>query len=339
MIKKVSFALLFIFAGIMLYGDGDYVDPFVVYVFSEGVAGYYDSNVGLFGYINKKGDVALDPTFTMVGKFKDGLALVQTENYQFAFINQKGKVVIGPSETMYTDFSDGLAYTWNSDQINYIDKTGKVALKVKYADARLFHDGLAAVMQLDKDGNGKWGFIDKKGKEVIKPQFAEVGDFSDGPKGDGLAKIGVPDDKNIYGFSYGFIDKTGKVIIKPGFLSVSDFSEGLAYGFDAKKERVYGFFDKTGKWVIQPQFEGGVGDFHEGFAAAGVYAEGSESITMGFIDKKGKFVIKPEYSSANRFSEGLAAVLKDGKVGFIDTKGKFVIEPKFDAMFGGYDGY
>jgi hypothetical protein len=339
MVKKVFIALLFIFCGIMLFGDGDYVDPFIVYVYSEGLSGYYDSAAGLFGYINKKGDVAIEPQFSMVGKFKDGLALIQTESYQFAFINQKGKIVIGPSETMYTDFSDGLAYTWNSDEINYIDKTGKIALKVKYSDARLFHDGLAAVMQLDKDGNGKWGYIDKKGKIVIKPQFVEAGDFPDGPKGDGLAKIGVPDDKNIYGFSYGYIDKTGKIVIKPKFLSASDFSEGVAYGFDAQKERIYGYFDKTGKWVIQPQFEGGVGDFHDGLAPAGIFEKGEQSMKMGYIDKKGKFVIKAEYSSANRFSEGLAAVLKDGKVGFIDSKGKFVIEPKYDAMFAGYEDY
>jgi hypothetical protein len=52
----------------------------------------------------------------------------------------------------------------------------------------------------------------------------------------------------------------------------------------------------------------------------------------GYIDRKGKIKIPPVYSSAENFSEGLAAV-KKGKVwGYINKKGDVVIEPKFHSV-------
>jgi hypothetical protein len=337
MLKKLLIVVFLVLVTGSLFANGDFIDPFAVYVFSEGFSGFYDSVAGAFGFIDKKGNVVIQPEYSMIGKFNGGLALVQTMDYQFAFINNKGKIVIGPSDTMYTDFSDGLAYTWVGEEAQYIDKTGKAVLKVKFGDVRGFHDGLACVLVLDKDGNGKWGYIDKKGKLVIKAQYVEAGDFSD--TGDGLATFGVEDQKAMYGFSYGYIDKKGAVVIKPRFLTASAFHEGLAFGFDADNEGMYGFFDKTGKWVIKPQFTTSVGDFSGGFAVAGIMDENDEMVKMGYIDKKGKFVIQPAFSAANRFGENLAAVIKDEKVGFIDKTGKFVIQPAFDAMFAGYEEY
>lgn len=45
----------------------------------------------------------------------------------------------------------------------------------------------------------------------------------------------------------------------------------------------------------------------------------------GFMDLEGKLMIKPSYSSVEPFSEGLALVVKAGKVGFINKSGEAVI--------------
>ena len=50
----------------------------------------------------------------------------------------------------------------------------------------------------------------------------------------------------------------------------------------------------------------------------------------GYQDASGKMVIPFLYDDANSFSEGLAAVLIDGKWGFIDENGKMVIEPQYE---------
>lgn len=132
----------------------------------------------------------------------------------------------------------------------------------------------------------------------------------------------------------GFIDNSEKIVIEPQFDEVNDFSEGLAAVVINGKS---GFIDKTGKIVIEPQFDY-VGYFKEGraYVEIGNYFDH----THGYIDKTGKFV--PENTNTSEesefyyssFSDGLAAILKDGMWGFVDETGNMVIEPQFpDTCF------
>ncbi|MEG4518472.1 MULTISPECIES: WG repeat-containing protein [unclassified Microcoleus] len=45
----------------------------------------------------------------------------------------------------------------------------------------------------------------------------------------------------------------------------------------------------------------------------------------GYINQAGQWAIAPQFSVAGSFSEGLAAVKRDGKSGFINQTGKPVI--------------
>src|SRR5690606_7555468 len=54
-----------------------------------------------------------------------------------------------------------------------------------------------------------------------------------------------------------------------------------------------------------------------------------ENGLWGFWNIKGKRVIPPAYNRVHFFSEGLAAVEKDGKVGFIDENNNVVISFQF----------
>ena len=57
----------------------------------------------------------------------------------------------------------------------------------------------------------------------------------------------------------------------------------------------------------------------------------------GYINKKGEIVIPYQYKSANRFSEGLAAVRENGKWGVINKEGKMVIKPQFSAWIYNFE--
>jgi hypothetical protein len=57
-----------------------------------------------------------------------------------------------------------------------------------------------------------------------------------------------------------------------------------------------------------------------------------ESKLYGFKNEKSEVVIKPEYQDIRSFSEGFAAVKKDGKWGYINTKGEVIIN--FSAVIG-----
>jgi len=77
------------------------------------------------------------------------------------------------------------------------------------------------------------------------------------------------------------------------------------------------------------------------------YSEGMAAVTRGIFNRKwgfknesGNTVIPCVYTVVNRFSEGLAAVKKDGKWGYIDKSGNTVIQFKFNYEVGAFrNGY
>ena len=109
------------------------------------------------------------------------------------------------------------------------------------------------------------------------------------------------------------------------------FHEGLS--------RLYLYEDSSGiptgagfiDWtgrVVIPAEYDGASDFSEGFAA--VYKNGK----WGFIDKTGKEITSFQYDSTLDFREGMAAVKKGSKIGFIDTTGKEAVPCTYDDTKG-----
>jgi len=77
-------------------------------------------------------------------------------------------------------FSEGLATVRIGNHENgkwgFVDKTGKVVIKIKYDFVEDFERGLAKVKL-----NGKYGFIDKRGKKIypIKYESIDIKYFSE----------------------------------------------------------------------------------------------------------------------------------------------------------------
>jgi len=60
---------------------------------------------------------------------------------------------------------------------------------------------------------------------------------------------------------------------------------------------------------------------------------------VGYIDVQGRVIIPPTWTSAGKFSDGLARIRSEqGKWGFIDTQGKIVIPPTFEQVLDFHDG-
>ena len=74
-------------------------------------------------------------------------------------------------------------------------------------------------------------------------------------------------------------------------------------------------------------------DFSEGLAAVKINGK------WGYINKQGKIIIEPQFERANEFCEGMAAVKINGRYGFIDKTGNVVISPKYKFIpFGKFSG-
>ncbi|MCF8296621.1 MAG: WG repeat-containing protein [Saprospiraceae bacterium] len=221
-----------------------------------------------FGFINKKGEIVIEPNFDCVFDFNEGFAPVFIDN-KWGYIDTNGVMVIENIYKKALNFSDGLALVIKDSLVGYINKDGKTIIPFIYEDGLSFSEGLAAVF-IDEKG---WGYIGENNKfnkrlnRKLDFNWYEVecGDdncpsymdfFNSGliPYYDGrdyYDKIFIDRkgkkhsfSKDVYSFydgladfkennRYGFIDTKNNVIIPAKYYKVSNFNNGLAWVIDS----------------------------------------------------------------------------------------------------------
>lgn len=137
------------------------------------------------------------------------------------------------------------------------------------------------------------------------------------------------------GDKWGFIDGTGNLVIPYKFKGVEPvwnqkndvmegvFHEGLGLVYNNDKKV---FINRKGQVVFELKYDPvNLACFYHGLLGVQI-KEGK----YGFLNKKGK-IVSAVYDNIGSFSDGLAAVCKEGLIGFVDTTGKEVIKCKFKA--------
>jgi WG containing repeat len=135
--------------------------------FSEGMAINYDTFKGA-GFIDTTGKLVIPYQFKYATNFKEGVCLVSTSDEKNYFIDKKGNKLFQVNSGQYEIFENGIFldainlgnYTY---EYQYLDKTGKPMIPVKYKNAARFENGLACV---SVDGEN-FGYINRQGKNVI----------------------------------------------------------------------------------------------------------------------------------------------------------------------------
>jgi uncharacterized protein YdeI (BOF family) len=123
---------------------------------------------GRFGFIDKSGQIAVTIPFGSVNsvrEFSDGLALVSVSEVGYRYIDKKGQVTLEPKVDSAGDFSEGLARVAQYDKWGFMDKTGQIVIEPIFDRVEDYSGGLARV-QL----GSRWGYIDKAGKWVWRLQ-------------------------------------------------------------------------------------------------------------------------------------------------------------------------
>lgn len=207
--------------------------------FSEGLATFYTydkEGEELYGFVDKKGRVAINPQFKKANYFCEGMAAVANSEGDFGYIDKKGKYVINPQFEEAWQFKNGKAAVLMGDEWGFIDKKGKYIINPQFETASIFNGHCAAVRQGDK-----WGFIDEDGKFVINPQFEGTAGFL---FGEDYALV-MSNEK------FGFIDREGKYVINPQFKLATWFVDGIAL---AKSGEKWGVINEKGEYIVNPQF-------------------------------------------------------------------------------------
>lgn len=215
-----------------------------VYSFSEGLARYrivspYNENSYLYGFVNKKGETVISPTYSDAGDFVEGVAVVANENGEYGYINKNGELTINYQFKRAESFHNGKAIVYNGSACGTIDKKGKYVINPQFG--RMFQDE-DNYMILLQEGR-QWGWCDGKGKIIINPQFEGIEGFA---KND-LAPVKIGEQR-------GFINREGKIVINPQFDNASFFLDNT-YAFVEVNDK-WGIIDTDGKYLVNPQFEG-----------------------------------------------------------------------------------
>ena len=244
--------------------------------FYEGRAAVRLPGIGIFthtkwGFLDTSLNIVIEPTYTKVSNFSEGLAWVEDKKMflffvvydNFGYVNLDGQLVIPSRFENAGNFIEGLANITLDGKKGFINKQGEIVIEPRFELVGKFSQGLAAVKLEDK-----WGFIDKNNLMVIPPTYDDARSFFEG-----LALV-------KYSGKWGFIDYSGKFVIPPRFEDVSGFSEGLAPALLTDK---WGYIDNEGNTKIEPQF-----DYAYGFKGeiALVKIDGK----LGYINSKGVYV-------------------------------------------------
>ena len=137
----------------------------MVWSFSENLAPFASGTKE--GFIDKKGNVAIQPLYDEVGFFSEGLAAVELKD-KWGYIDTKGTMKI---QTMYddcTDFWEGLAFVASGTTWSVIDKKGNV--KISLGDygpvTGFFHNGLTLIAKEDINGKTELKYINTKNETI-----------------------------------------------------------------------------------------------------------------------------------------------------------------------------
>lgn len=282
---------------------------------------------GKYGFMDRRGRIAIQPLFDRVRLFSEGMAVVAIGG-KYGYIDTRGSVIVPPKFEDAASFSEWLAAVEVGKKWGYVDKSGRLVIEPRLGSelggGGSFSEGLAPVLF-----NGKMGYINHSGHFVIEPRFDLAEQFSEG-----LAAVGmVVNDSKVQDsrIKFGYIDKTGKIAVAFGYAGARSFHEGLAVvsiyriGVKFYPQAV---IDHAGAQVSAP-FDVGISDFHEGLARI------NQNENIGFMDKTGKQVIPPQFREfddrgPSEFYEGLAAVsLPNGRSGYINHAGRMVLAARF----------
>ena len=135
---------------------------------------------------------------------------------------------------------------------------------------------------------------------------------------------------------YGIVDSSGKFLTKGNNILIS-IQKNHIYIVDIDNNE--GLMSTEGKWI------GKMGEYRYKDKYANMYIASSETKDkryfivynkennqnkFGFLDIDGNLCVPIIYDEAEMFSDGLAAVKKDGKWGYVNTKGIEVIPFEYD---------
>lgn len=263
----------------------------------------FNTSVNKWGFIDAKGNFAIQPMFDQVSGFSCGYAVVEM-NGQAKYINTKGQIQNTASMDRAYDFYYKYATFRLNGKYGMINNKCVTVLQPIYEKMGDMGDnGLISVRLSNKD---KYGFVNAKGEYKIQPTYDDADDFIGGGA---VVEIGS---------KCGVIDKNAQYVIAPTYDELENMGQGLIF-FEQNDK--YGALDLRGNVVIQPMYD----DFIALVDNNLIGVEQNER--CGYIDIKGNIKLPMQYYDVTPFFEDYAWIqaAEESPYTLIDTKGKVLL--------------
>ena len=242
-----------------------------------------------WGFINKQGEMVVEPRFERASDFQGGLARVRTR-LRWGYINPKGEFVVKPKYYRADDFEHGLARVRTRTRYGFIDHQGNWVIKPKYRRATDF--GYRVSIARKKK---KYGVLNMEGKWVIRPRFSKISIQEDTflVSRNGV-KWKIPfQKKNIP------VDQASRDIVHKEKIALSEIA--INKNSEIKRRHQLDFLNLPSEGIQ-------IGGFKR---------------QIGIIHKNGTVIFPP---SAERiaYKQGLFRIYKNDQIGYLTTDGKWV---------------
>lgn len=236
--------------------------------FSEGIAYATNSKNGLVYYLDKKGNEVFSLIAKQGGKCTGGFIVIKDTGNRFYHVNKSGKPISAKTWTEVGDFAEGLALVKENNKWGFIDTLGNKVIDLKFDIASSFTKG-AAMVQL----NGKFFLINNKGQAVSNITYDAAGNPGNGTfpvQKDKLVGLVDSKGKPIIDYKYrsilymtedriwaakddkwGLLDKQGNALTEFIYQGAYDFNDGFAR---VVKEDKLGLVNKAGKLIIDAKY-------------------------------------------------------------------------------------
>ena len=282
-----------------------------------------------YGYINRNGEVVMQPKYDYADEFFSERARVfygevedlfgSPKNGVFGYIDRSGIEVVPPIFEWASSFNEsGLARVKKDGLYGVIDVNGHEVIPFIYENLRE-PDENCRLYIAKKDG--KIGVIDPSGKTVVRFEYDYIECSYDkiyafqGPVG---GSYDLPRDTG----TYTVMGLDGSILFDVESRLVAPYKDC----FFALKNDLYALYSNSGKQLTDFKYSLLIGT-NEGVILYWV----SDSALVGLLDVKGNEVTEPRYTDAGNFINGNSVVSIDGKYHLIDKNGSIIT--KFDADY------
>ncbi|WP_332634131.1 WG repeat-containing protein [Halalkalibacter flavus] len=241
----------------------------------------------LYGYLDERGNERIPLQFETANDFKDGKALVKTNENEHALINRNGETLQTYPYSFMMSYSEGLiAFSKTfQDKWGYVDEQGRIVIQPQYTYASPFRDG-RAVINMAEGIENKYGLIDKNATLLIPPAYNDMTQLGEQRVAVGMAR---DPERPFAGSRYGVATTAGGILSDFLYDSVGEYQKGLS---SVTAGQTTFFIDRSGKRAPSFPIIPGVGTVR----LVGGIIQANVDHSLAYYDQTGRPIYQPNTS-------------------------------------------